>query len=186
YQGSEQYPENKRYGFFPAIAAGWILTNEPFFRKNDVLSFLKIRGSYGLTGNMANTYFDYLEAYAVGPNVTFGVNPSGQQSYMESRVPNPTLTWAKTRKGNLGLDLMLLRNRLSFSVDAFSDHTYDILIQNAITDMYGASIFVPEGKMNNRGFEFNLGWRDKVNKLEYHANLNFSQAKNEIVYLNEE
>ena len=187
YQGSEQYPKKDRYGFFPSMALGWIVSNESFFKNVDFVNFLKVRGSYGLTGNHVSTYFDYLQAYtSTGNNYYFGVNPGGQTGFYESKVANPSLTWEKVRQANIGLDFSMLNNRLSASFDYFIEKNKDILIQNAISVMYGANAYMPEGKFENRGYEIQLGWNDRIQDFSYYINLNYSFAKNKIVYQNEE
>lgn len=169
YQGSEQYPKKDRYGFFPSMALGWIVSNESFFKNVDFVNFLKVRGSYGLTGNHVSTYFDYLQAYtSTGNNYYFGVNPGGQTGFYESKVANPSLTWEKVRQANIGLDFSMLNNRLSASFDYFIEKNKDILIQNAISVMYGANAYMPEGKFENRGYEIQLGWNDRIQDFSYY------------------
>ena len=187
YQGSEQYPKNKRYGFFPSVALGWIVSNEAFFQNVKFVDLLKIRGSHGLSGNHVSTYFEYLGAFAsTGNNYYFGVNPAGQTGFYENKVANPALTWETSRQTNIGLDFTLLNNRLSASFDYFIEKNHDILIKNAITAMYGASAYMPEGKFENQGYEISLGWNDRIQNLSYYVNMNYSFARNKIVYQNEE
>lgn len=187
YQGSEQYPKNKRYGFFPAVALGWIISNEAFFKHVEFVDLLKVRGSHGLSGNHVGTYFDYLGAFAsTSNNYYFGVNPAGQNGFYESRVANPALIWETCRQTNLGLDFTVLNNRLSGSFDYFIEKNRDILIKNAITAMYGASVYMPEGKFENRGYEIQLGWTDRIQDFSYSINANYSFSKNKIVYQDEE
>jgi TonB-linked SusC/RagA family outer membrane protein len=186
-QGSEQYPKNNRYGFFPAVAAGWIISNEPFMRSTDLINLLKIRGSYGLTGNQVNTYFGYLGRFAtVGNTYYFGTTPAGTTGYYESQVANPALTWEKCLKTNAGIDFTFFKDRLSGSFDYFFEKNEDILIQNAITSMYGASAYMPEGKFENKGYEFQLGWNDRVQDFDYFIRFNYSFAENKIIYRNEQ
>ena len=140
-----------------------------------------------MTGNHVSTYFDYLQAYtSTGNNYYFGVNPGGQTGFYESKVANPSLTWEKVRQANIGLDFSMLNNRLSASFDYFIEKNKDILIQNAISVMYGANAYMPEGKFENRGYEIQLGWNDRIQDFSYYINLNYSFAKNKIVYQNEE
>ncbi len=185
YQGSEQFPDNKRYGLFPAVSAGWIISNENFLKDSNFINFLKLRGSYGITGNMPEVYFGYYPAYAGGTGYMFGVNPATKAGYTESKVANPLLTWEKNHVTNAGIDLTLLNNRLYITMDYFSEKNNDILIQNAISAMYGATLYTPEGKFKNRGYELSVGWNDKINDFDYYVNFNLSQAKNEIVYQDE-
>jgi outer membrane receptor protein involved in Fe transport len=113
------------------------------------------------------------------------VNPGGQTGFYESKVANPSLTWEKVRQANIGLDFSMLNNRLSASFDYFIEKNKDILIQNAISVMYGANAYMPEGKFENRGYEIQLGWNDRIQDFSYYINLNYSFAKNKIVYQND-
>lgn len=185
YQGSEQFAKGSRYAFLPALSAGWIVSNENFLKNNSFVNFLKFRGSYGITANMPGVYFGYLSAYSGGSGYSFGVNPATQAGYTETKVENPTITWEKNRILNAGIDLSVWNNRLNLGFDLFSENNNDIMIQNAITGMYGATVYVPEGKFKNKGYELSAGWNDKINDFNYHVNFNYSKSVNEIVYQDE-
>lgn len=187
YEGSEQYPKGSRYGLFPAVSGGWILSEENFL-KDSGIDFLKLRASYGRTGKPANTYFEYLSAYtqASGSGGVLGTTPAATIGIYESKIANPLITWEKSRKTNMGLDLALLRNRLSFSADIFNERNTDILIANAIPATYGALINTPDGKFNNKGWEARLHWNDAIRDFTYFADIYYFNAKNEIVYMAEQ
>ena len=186
YQGSEQFPSHKRYGLFPAVSAGWIISNEDFLKDNSFLNYLKPRASYGITGNMPGVYFGYLAAYSSGTNYLFGVNPAAQPGYAESKIENPLITWEKNKILNLGVDIALLNNRMNIVFDYFSENNNDILIADAITSMYGATIYAPTGKSKNKGYELTVGWNDKIRDFNYYFNFNLSQTANEIVFQDEQ
>jgi TonB-linked SusC/RagA family outer membrane protein len=187
YQGSEQYPKRDRYGFFPAVSAGWILSEESFMDNAKFIDFLKIRASYGLTGNHTTTYFAYLETWGGGGGYTFGVTPAGAGGYTQTRVANDALTWEKCLKKNAGLDFAILGSRLSASFDFFIENNRDILVQNAITDMYGAGgVYAPVGKFENKGYELELRWNDRIGEIRYFIGANYYLAQNKIVYQNEQ
>ncbi|WP_276347638.1 TonB-dependent receptor [Daejeonella sp. JGW-45] len=187
YEGSEQYPKGDRYGFFPAVSAGWIASEEDFL-KGSGIDFLKLRGSYGRTGNPAGTYFEYLGAYsqANGTGGIFGTTPAASIGIGELKIANNTITWEKSLKANAGIDIALLKNRLHASADYFNEDTKDILIRNAISGMYGADINSSAGRLKNKGFEFQAGWTDQIKDFRYSVNLNYSRADNEIIYSNEQ
>lgn len=187
YEGSEQYPKGDRYGFFPAISAGWIASEENFI-KGSGIDLLKLRGSYGRTGSPANTYFEYLNAYSQvsGSGGIFGTTPAASIGIYQSKIANNAITWEKSLKANLGLDIALLKNRLYASADYFNEDTKDILIRNAISDMYGAAFNSSNGRLKNKGFEIQAGWTDRINEVRYSVNLNYSRANNEIIYSNEQ
>lgn len=186
YEGSEQYPKGERYGFFPAVSAGWIASEENFLQ-NSAVDFLKLRGSIGRTGNQTDLYFGYLGSYlrAGGQGGVFGTTPAASFGVYQGILANPLVTWEKSLKTNAGLDLALLGNRFNASVDYFTEETKDIMVTNAITSMYGANISTPDGVFKNSGFEVQAGWGDKVNALQYAVNFNFSRTRNEIVNMGE-
>ncbi|MEJ7692877.1 SusC/RagA family TonB-linked outer membrane protein, partial [Daejeonella sp.] len=182
YEGSEQYPKGDRYGFFPAASAAWIASEEDFIKRG-AIDFLKVRASYGRTGNPANTYFEYLGAFTqVGSSGgVFGTTPAASIGIYQNKIANPNITWEKSLKSNVGLDIALLKNRLSASVDYFTEDTRDILLRNAVSGMYGAALNNSGGRMKNKGFELQGGWNDQAGALRYSANLQMSRTDNEIV-----
>lgn len=186
YQGSEQFPKNRRYGFFPAVAAGWILSGESFMNNVKIIDFLKIRASYGRTANQIVPYFSYLGSWGSTSNTYFfGTSPAGQVGYLQSQVENPSITWEKCLKTNIGLDAGFFNNRLSTSFDWFMENSKDILISNAITAMYGATVYMPEGKFENKGYEIQLEWKDTKGDFGYFFNVNYSVTEDKIVNQNE-
>ena len=187
YQGSEQYPKINRFGFFPAVSAGWVISEESFMENAGFVDFLKIRGSYGLTGNHVNTYFAYLETYGGGGSYMFGTTPANAGGYAQTRVANNALTWEKCLTTNAGLDFVILGRRLSGSFDYFSEHNRDILVQDAITSMYGATgVYAPVGKFENKGYEIELKWNDRIEEVRYFIGANYSFAENKIVFQDEQ
>jgi TonB-linked SusC/RagA family outer membrane protein len=186
YQGSEQYPVDNRYGFFPAVSAGWIVSDESFM-KGTAFDFLKIRGSYGKTGNPASgVYFDYLSNYSTGAGGVFGsATPAGSSGIYQSQVGNPNITWETSLKTNIGLDMAFMHNRLNASIDVFKERTSHINVSNPISVMYGAEISAPVGIIDNKGFEIQAGWNDNIGKFQYSVSGNLSVAKNKLVNLDE-
>ncbi len=187
YEGSEQYPAGSRYGFFPAASAGWILSEEAFMKSTGI-DFLKLRGSYGKTGKPANTYFEYLGAYtqAAAQGGVFGTTPAASIGIFQTKIANPLVTWEKTTKSNIGLDVSVLRQRLSLTADFFSEKSKDILITNAISSMYGAVINTPGGLFENKGFEARARWDDQVKSFRYFVDVHYANASNKIVYMAEQ
>lgn len=186
YQGSEQFPKSSRYGLFPAVSAGWIISNEKFFNAdNSVISFLKVRGSYGITGNMPSTYFGYLGSFAQGGNYVLGSSPAAATGYYQNRIINP-VDWEKCKKVNGGIDFTMFKNKLSVSLDYFQERNEDITVSGAVTSMFGASVTNPVGIFEDKGFGAQLGWNDKINDFEYFVKGNLGFAKNKIIYSNEQ
>jgi TonB-linked SusC/RagA family outer membrane protein len=186
YMGNEQYPESNRYGFFPAVSAGWIVSDESFM-KGSIFDFLKIRGSYGRTGNVppGDLNFNYYGSYAVaaGYGAYFGTTPTLSSGVYQNQIANPLVTWEKTLKSNAGLDIALLNNKFNASFDYFNEETKDILISGDITVMYGggSTTSVPSGIFKNKGFEVQAGWTDKIKDFQYSITANYSFAKNKVI-----
>lgn len=204
WSGTEQFPQGNRMFLYPAVGLGWVVTNEPFLNDNNALSYLKLRGSYGLTGSdrMSNggtdLYYYYVVSLVRGGNAFFGEgNPASITSsnfttgYVEGTIANPVLRPESTEKLNIGFDVAVLNNRLSANFDYFSEYTRNILaFSKSMPGMMG----VPNNKMmldnigevSNFGFELQLGWTDKIGKLGYFIQANATFAKNKVEYLDEE
>ena len=204
WSGTEQFPKENRMYLYPAVGLGWVVTNESFMKENPVLSYLKLRGSYGMTGsdnmtnNGADLYYYYIVSLTRGGNAFFGEgNPASITSnnfttgYVEGTISNPILRPESTEKKNLGFDVAVLDNRLSGSFDYFSEYTrYILAYSKTMPGMMG----VPNSKMmldnigevSNYGFEIQLGWSDKIGKVGYFVNANATFARNKVEYLDEE
>ena len=199
YNGSENFAPDKRFGFFPAVYAGWILSEEKFMKKQKVIDFLKLRASYGIVGNdkMENARFLYMAGAWSGYNTV----AKGQGSWQfgkdggtgllpdakENTMGNPDVTWEKVAKQNYGIDLKMFDSRLSLTADVFFEKRKDILSTRntlpAITDINLPKINL--GKVNNHGYELSLGWNDRAGKVDYWLKANVSYAKNKIIYMDE-
>ncbi len=199
YNGSENFAPDKRFGFFPAVSAGWILSEEKFMKKQKVIDFLKLRASYGIVGNdkMENARFLYMAgawsgyntvakgqgSWQFGKNGGTGLLPDAK----ENTMGNPDVTWEKVAKQNYGIDLKMFDSRLSLTADVFFEKRKDILSTRntlpAITDINLPKINL--GKVNNHGYELSLGWNDRAGKVDYWLKANVSYAKNKIIYMDE-
>ena len=187
YDGNTLFPKEKRWGFFPSFSGAWRISNESFMENtSNWLDNLKIRASYGTTGNDLNVNnkeiepFSYMNVYQSGysyiwgDNLNLGIEPGA--------TPNPYLTWATSATYNVGFDFGVLNNRLSGSFDAFYKTEKDILGSRIVTipDTYGQSL-APENYAERswRGVEFNAMWRDKAfgGQLDYsiYGNVGFSK-----------
>jgi TonB-linked SusC/RagA family outer membrane protein len=197
YNGTEQFAEGNRFGFFPAYSVGWVPTNESFFPKNDVVSFIKIRGSYGEVGNdqlggsrryyyLPNTYNLNQGGYWLGNS-----DGSTQNSYYtgatEGALGNPVITWERAKKYNAGVEVNFLKDRLSFVADWFKEDRNNILTTlGTIPAIYGvAANSVPPanvGITKNEGYELMLKWEDHVRGWSYSIMGDISYARNKIIY----
>ncbi|RPE08999.1 TonB-dependent receptor [Chitinophaga lutea] len=197
YNGSENFPENSRFGFFPAVSLGWVVTEEAFLPKNDVLTFLKIRGSYGEVGNdkIGGDRYLYLNGpYALNNGgyqaVVFGeagTNMSRFNMYREGKLGNPDVTWERARKMNIGAEIKLLRDRLSFTGDYFQEKRDNILwVLSTVPELVAVPLPPANiGKVENRGYEVELGWNDRAGALTYWAKGSYSFARNKIIFQDE-
>jgi TonB-linked SusC/RagA family outer membrane protein len=197
YNGSENFPEGKRYGFFPAFSLGWVPTEENFFPENDVLSFLKFRGSYGEVGNDkigGNRYLYLNGPYTLGNDgnarTTFGipgVNQATYQQYTEGRIGNEDVTWEKAKKWNVGFDLLLLDSRINLTADYFEEKRDNILWNlSTVPELVAASLPPANiGKVDNYGYELEIGYKDKRGELGYWVKGLYSFARNKIVFQDE-
>ena len=196
YNGSENFAPGNRYGLFPAVSGGWVLSQEEFLKDNPVINFLKIRGSYGIVGNdryhpYNNNFMDrflYLpNSYFIGGGYQFGTGTSWSPGAYEKSFGNSGLSWEKSAKQNYGIDFSLFGQKLSGSIDYFYERRTDILAK-ASTDPAIHAMSLPVlnlGIVSNKGVELNLKWNHKMEKIRYWANLNLSYAKNKIVYQDE-
>lgn len=196
YNGSENFaPGRTRYGFFPAISAGWILTQEKFMKGQNVFNYLKLRATFGMVGNdnMKNNRYLYLpSAYTLKKaGYNFGIDtPENAFRAVEGRIGNPDVTWETALKQNYGLEATFLKSRLKLTVDYFREFRKDILIQRntipAVVSL-GSSIVpvVNMGEVRNCGFEAELKWNHTVGKLNYWVTGNASFARNKVLFMDE-
>lgn len=187
YSGNDNFPRGKRFGFFPAGSVGWIVSNERFLKNNQILNFLKLRASYGLTGNsdIGGARYMYNQYYQWGGYYYFGSTNSQSDIYQQGPLANKNVTWEKETKLNLGLDATLLKN-IGIKFDYFNNHRRDILAKPYATvpDYLGFSL--PDmniGKTDNKGFEASIRYdRNNSEGLTYFAEASVWYAKNKIVY----
>jgi len=199
YNGSENFAQGKRFGWFPAYSLGWIVSEESFFPKNDVVSYIKIRGSYGEVGNdqIGGQRFMYLPDVYVFPTENrshnyywLGTVGSDYQRYgiaAEGTLGNPDLTWERAKKSNIGVDMVLIGNRIRLTADYFHENRANILVTPATTpQIVGSDLSVQNwGKMKNSGYEAEIAYNGKTGKLNYWVKGNFTYAHNEILFQDE-
>ena len=198
--GSSNFAKGKRWGTFPSVSAGWVITNEPFMQKTSKwLDFLKIRASWGQNGNCNIGNFYYLSNIAFSPTdyADYGYKFSSdmlntvnrnvyQTGAYAKNVPNPDVTWETSEQWNIGLDARFLNGRLGLNFDWYVKKTKDWLVQAPMNEVLGYEepAYINAGDVKNTGVEIALSWRDKIGKdFNYHANLNFATNKNEVTRL---
>lgn len=179
-EGASNFLEAKRWANFPAISAGWVVSNEAFFEKVKFINYFKIRGGYGEVGNaigtpsVNNTTFSNNYNYLFGSTVNSG--------YSIKRQIDPNLTWESMNEVDLGFDFKFLSNRLSATLDLYSRKTKDIILPVQYPSVLSPEeVYTNAGDVTNKGVELSLHWDDKINdNLRYAIGGNVSYNKNEI------
>ena len=199
--GSSNFAKGHRWGTFPSVSAGWVITNEPFMAKTSKwLDFLKIRASWGQNGNCNINNFYYLSnigfsptdypdyGYKFSSDINTSVNNTG--SYVTGayakNVPNEDVTWETSEQWDLGLDARFLNGRLGLNFDWYVKKTKDWLVQAPMNEVLGYEepAMINGGDVKNTGVEIALSWRDKIGKdFNYHANVNIATNKNKVTRL---
>lgn len=195
YTGCDDYAPGKRYGFFPAFSAGWILSKENFMKNINWVEYLKLRASIGLVGNNQNENGRYLfdQTYSSNGSYFLGTGSSSTGGFRADMIANPDISWEKERVFNIGLDAVLLKG-LSVEFDYFHKERYDILSQpySTIPGFVGASYgdilpYMNVGKVKNQGFEGTIRYESSLkNNFNYYVETSAWYAKNEIVDMAEE
>lgn len=199
YNGSENFAKGNRYGFFPAFAGGWMISNESFIKDSpiaEVLSIFKVRGSLGWVGNdrvggdiASNDYqskrFIYIQSYANQGGASFGSGDSWNAGIRQGRIANLNVTWERARKANIGFETSFWNDLIGLNVDVFQERRVDILTDiGSITPSHvGASFMAANvGVVENKGFEIDLSHRNKIGRnFSYSLKGNFSFARNKVI-----
>ena len=211
YNGTENFAKGKRFGLFPAFSLGYVISNEPFFPENNFVTFLKLRGSYGLVGNdqiggrrylyLPGTYSINLSHWSFdsstqsgslsGNYYQFGTSTDAHNTIYtgsaEGTLGNPDVTWEKSEKMSAGLEAKFFRNRLSVTADYFSENRRDILTTLGVIPATfglpsGSTSPVNVGQVSNKGYEIIVGWAEKKRDWGYYIEGNLTYAKNKIIY----
>lgn len=184
--GSSRFSPDNRWGNFPAVSAGWRISEESFMANNDFISDLKLRGSYGVTGN--NSSGDYAWISTISGNQIYEIGGAPATGYTIRTMANQDLTWESTYMTNVGLDLGILNNQLTMSVEYFNNKTTDMIIQRPIPLSFGydGNPFANVGEVENKGMEIELGYEKAQGDFTFSASGNISFIKNEVLSLGEE
>jgi TonB-linked SusC/RagA family outer membrane protein len=183
--GSSRFGANNKFGYFPSVSVGWVPTMESFFPRNSVINTLKIRGSYGVTGNDGIGDFSFVPLVGAGGqrNYSFGTTEVVNIGYSPGAPANPDLKWEQTSQVDLGLDMTLLHS-LTFTVDIYKKKTTGILQNPPIPGYAGYGSFAQNvADIENKGIEFELGYKGKIGPLDFGVNANMSLYKNNVTKL---
>ena len=188
--GSSNFARGKRWGYFPSVSAGWVISNESWMENTrQWMDFLKVRVSWGQNGNqdidnfqyLSKVAFDQYNVYNFG-NTSLGTTDTKQPGGYAVNLPNPDVTWETSEQLDLGVDARFLNSRLGVSFDYYIKTTRDWLIQAPILATAGTGApYINGGDVENRGFELAFSWNDHVGQdFTYGVNLNLSHNKNEV------
>ena len=185
--GNSKFAPGERWGYFPSVSAGWVISNEKFMAKTvSWLDFLKLRAGWGQNGNaqtINNFQWQGAFAYDTSSYYTFNGNPDQYISgAAPSRLPNEDLTWETSEQLNIGLDARFLSGRLGFTLDWYNKKTKDLLVAVPVDPTTGFSTQMKNaGTVENKGIELSLTWNDKIGKdFQYNVGWNMAYNHNEV------
>ncbi|MEM1218139.1 MAG: TonB-dependent receptor [Bacteroidota bacterium] len=175
--GSSRFGQGNRWGTFPAVSLGWIISDEDFLANSEVLTFLKLRASYGETGNAEIGNFEYFGAYE-------SQNYVDKPGIVVSEIDNPGLGWESTRQYNIGIDYGLWEGRIEGGVDVYLQQTRDLLTEIDISSLSGVGRVTSNvGSLENRGVDFSITSHNLKGKLKWVTTLNLAYNANKITDL---
>lgn len=186
--GSSRFGRSKRWGMFPSVSAAWRISEEPWFKKTNALSDLKIRLGYGVTGSQASvSNYGYLASYATSV-YPFGYAGTEQAALVSSSLANPNIHWEEVAQANIGFDAVLLNSRAILSVDAYIKNTNDMLVKASIPITSGfedtSTTYTNAGKVRNTGVEVTLHTVNLEGELGWESDFSYTYNKNKIKNLN--
>lgn len=183
YDGNYYFAPGKRFGFFPAFSAGWRISEENFMKKVSWINNLKLRGSYGASGQLAGDPFQYQTAYTLYGNAAI-LGGSGTQGLYENNQANPNITWERANKLDIALEAGIFQNLFTIEADYFYEKRDNMLFAPTVKAPveYGVGFSqVNAGAMTNRGFELTIGTSfNPANDLNVSLDGNFTYAKNRL------
>ena len=185
--GSSRFGRDSRYGFFPAVSAGWVISDEDFLKNNNVVSFLKLRASYGRTGNAEIQRAGVLQNFAQLGLFIGDAGYATQPGQRPSQLSNPNLRWETTDQADIGIDFGFLNNRLNGEIDFYDKKTTGLLLDVNVPGTTGFSTqFRNVGSLTNRGIEFVLNTENLTGAFRWRTSLNFASNRNRITNLQDQ
>lgn len=191
YDGSQIFPENERFGFFPGVSAGWVLSEENFMKNIGFLDNLKLRASYGLLGNDRIAQFQYLDLYTLSSTNGAGyvINGVNYNVLNPGVAANPNVTWETKKTFDIGLEGALFGNKLSFEIDYFRMRTEDILSPRNISVPNYTGLILPDeniGIVQNNGVDGQINYNGRLSgDLTFNLGINVTYANNHVVFNDE-
>lgn len=186
--GSSRFGRNHRWGTFPSMSVAWRISEEPWFKKTDVLSDLKLRAGYGVTGSQAGvSNYGYLASYNTSV-YSFGYAGKEQAALVSATLANPNIHWEEVAQTNVGFDASLFGQRINLSLDTYIKDTRDMLVKASIPITSGfedtSTTYTNAGKVRNTGFEFTLNTANLRGPLGWETSVTYTYNKNKIKDLN--
>ncbi len=181
--GSSKFGSDNKWGVFPSVGLAWRISEESFLKNAEVLSNLKLRTSYGVTGNQDIGSYSSLALYnttrpIIGGNPVIGFYPN--------RIPNPDLKWERTTQFNMGADVVLWEGKFNLSAEYYIKKTNDLLLNVTIPNQSGYNSSVQNiGEVENKGLEFSLGYNNSFGQVIWNSSFNISFNRNKVVSLPE-
>ena len=187
YDGSSRFPTKEKYGLFPSVALGWRLSEEAFFKENEKLNWisnLKFKFSWGILGNQEIGNYPYQSVYELGQNYPFGDNYT--QGAAITTLVDPTIRWEETKTLDGGVEGNFWNGLLTANISYFYRKTYDILYKpsGSVSSVLGLAVSeMNTGQLKNKGWEIELGHRNKIGNVSYNINANLTMIDNELISL---
>src|SRR6266496_1750303 len=182
--GSSVFGENNKWGYFPSASVAWRASQESFIRDLNIFSDLKLRGSWGITGNQAITPYQTLAGVSSGANYPYNGGEGTELGYYIANAPNPNLKWESTTQTNVGIDFALFNGRLTVTADYYVKTTKDLLMPRTLPGYTGFTDIIDNvGSVENKGFEFTVGGDPLVGRLKWNTSFNISTNKSKVLDL---
>ncbi|GEP88749.1 TonB-linked outer membrane protein, SusC/RagA family [Chitinophaga terrae (ex Kim and Jung 2007)] len=190
YNGSDRFQAKKRNGLFPAVGLGWAISQEPFFKDNvSFIHLLKLRATYGIVGSDVTSGNRYLfqQTYNNGGNYSFGENNTAAPTIYEGDLGNLDVTWEKAKKTDFGIDINMLKDKLSLTLDYFYEERYDQLIRKGSVPAIIGIGYSPTNvaRTSNKGWDGQVNYRDRIGKVDINTSLVFQVFRNKVLFADE-
>ncbi len=183
YDGSSRFIAGNRWGFFPSVSLGWVVSKENFMKPlKNVVSFFKLRASVGVLGNQDIGNYPY--ASTINTGYSYWIDKQLASGVAQTTLSNPDITWESSRQKNFGVDANFFKNKLSATFDYYIKDVYDMLMVYPVPYYTGLNAtFSNAGDMQNKGFEANLNYRGKIGEFSYNVTATLSNNENKITKL---
>ena len=186
YDGSSRFTKNNRWGFFPSVSAGWVVSQENFLKNTtDIIDILKLRVSYGLLGNQNIGNYPYAAVVKPGYGYYLGDDKSLAPGVAQTTLSNSDISWEKSKQFDVGIDLSLWNGLLSITADYYIKNIYDMLLSFPLPYYAGMQpAYSNAGDMSNKGWEISIGHKNKIKDFNYGVTFTLSDNRNKITNLN--